>query len=93
MARMTSAEFAESLAFERLEPDPAETTMRLTATLLTWFANVHRDAKRKPTPFTLEDFLPDPFAVPREERQRRFAAIMGQFAQGREERMAARRKH
>lgn len=83
---MSSAEFAESLAFERLEPDPAETTMNLVAQLLTWYANVNRDTKRKPKPYEFEDFIPNPYARPRAERERRFAELMGQFRKAREER-------
>lgn len=83
---MSSAEFTESLAFERLEPDPAEMTMRLVAQLLTWYANVNRDTKRKPKPYEVEDFLPNPYARPRAERERRFAELMGEFHKARAER-------
>lgn len=89
---MTSAEFSESLAFERLEPDPAEATMRLLALLVTWYANVHRDTDRQPQPYSVDDFLPNPYIRPRAEREKRFAEAMGQYAIGREERMAARKK-
>lgn len=83
---MSSYEFAESLAFERLEPDPAEMTMHLTAVLLTWYANVHRDTKSKPAPYTVDDFLPNPYGPSKAERQAAFAATMAEFARRRKER-------
>lgn len=73
---MSSYEFAESLAFERLEPDPAEMTMRLLAGLLTLTANVHRDTKAKPVPYEVTEFLPDPYGPTKQERQAAFAAWM-----------------
>jgi hypothetical protein len=85
---MTSREFTESLAFESLEPDPAEVTMHLTAKLLTMLANVHRDHKAKPQPFTVDDFLPDPFAPSKAERQAAFAATMAQFEANRKARLS-----
>jgi hypothetical protein len=57
---MTSAEFTESLAFEQLEPDPAEVTMRLIAQLVASFHNVYRDIRARPRPFSASDFLPPP---------------------------------
>lgn len=80
---MTSREFTESLAFEHLEPDPAATTMRLMGQLLTLMANVHRDTKRKPKPYTLDDFLPDPAVPSKVEREARFDRIMAAYAQAR----------
>lgn len=69
---MTSAEFTESLAFEQLEPDPAEVTMRLTAQLVAAFHNVYRDKRARPRPFSASDFLPAPVnaeAIAEDERQ------------------------
>lgn len=73
---MTSREFTESLAFEHLEPDPAAVTMRLVGQLLTLMANVHRDRTHKPLAYTLDDFIPDPSAPSKAERQAAFAAWM-----------------
>jgi len=86
MDRMTSAEFAESLAFEMLEPDPAEMTMHLVAALLTLTANVNRDTRTKPVPYTVDDFLPNPYGPSKAERQAAFAATMAAFARNRQER-------
>lgn len=80
---MSSWEFAESMAFERLEPDPAEMTMHLLAALLTLTANVNRDPKAKPTPYTVDDFLPNPYGPSKAERQAAFAATMATFAANR----------
>lgn len=55
---MTSIEFTESLAFEQLEPDPAEVTMGLMAQLLALTANIHRDPKARREPYVPADFLP-----------------------------------
>lgn len=80
---MTSREFTESMAFERLEPDPAATTMRLMGQLVTLMANVHRDVKHKPAPYTLDDFLPDPTGPTKAEREASVAAwLAGVRAKG-----------
>jgi hypothetical protein len=66
---MTSREFTESMAFERLEPDPATVTMRLLGQLVTLMHNVHRDTKHKPVPYTYDDFVHDPTAPSKAERE------------------------
>lgn len=78
---MSSREFTESLAFERLEPDPAAVTNRLLAQLLTLTANVNRDTKANPRPYSVDDFLPNPYGPTRMEREQAFAATMASFAQ------------
>ena len=83
---MTSREFTESLAFEHLEPDPAAATMRLVGQLLTLMANVHRDRTHKPVPYALDDFVPDPAAPTRAERE---AALAAWLADARAARKAA----
>lgn len=80
---MTSREFTESLAFEHLEPDPAGETVRLLGLLVTLMANVHRDTKAKPVPYTVDDFLPNPYGPSKAERQAAFAATMAAFAANR----------
>ena len=76
---MTSREFTESLAFEHLEPDPAVMTMQLVGQLLTLYANVHRDTRSKPVPFTVDDFLPNPYGPSKAERQAAHVAVMASF--------------
>jgi hypothetical protein len=71
---MTSREFTESMAFERLEPDPATVSMRLLGQLVTLMHNVHRDTKHKPAPYSLDDFLPDPTGPSKAEREASVAA-------------------
>jgi hypothetical protein len=85
---LSSAEFTESLAFESLEPDPQEMTMHLVAALLVWYANVHRDTRAKPKPYTIDDFLPNPYGPSRAEREAAFAKTMAQFERNRKARMA-----
>lgn len=63
---MTSAEVTEAYAFERIEPDPADVSVRLLAQLLALFSNVYRDAKKHPEPFKPSDFLPRPVDAPQE---------------------------
>ena len=77
---MSSWEFAESMAFERLEPDPAETTAHLLALLVTITANAYRDPKRHPRPYSVEDFVPDPYGPTRAEREAQGLAVMAAFA-------------
>ena len=80
---MTSREFTESLAFEHLEPDPAGESVRLLGLLVTLMHNVYRDTKAKPVPYTLDDFLPDPYGPTKAERQAKFARIMAAYARAR----------
>lgn len=78
---MTSREFTESLAFEQLEPDPAQETVRLLGQLLTLMANVHRDPKINPVGYTFDDFVPNPYGPSKAERQQAFAAVMAGYEQ------------
>jgi hypothetical protein len=71
---MTSREFTESLAFEKLEPDPATVTMRLLGQLVTLMHNVYRDKRHKPAPYTFDDFVHDPTAPSKAEREASVAA-------------------
>ncbi len=56
---MSSREFSEWLAYSQTSPiDPqwrADLRMARVASLI---ANGHRDEKRKPDPFTVDDFMP-----------------------------------
>lgn len=53
-----SDEFAEWMAFSKVEPFGAEAEDRRFAVLATILANVNRDPKSKPEPFTEADFFP-----------------------------------
>lgn len=72
---MTSAEFTEAMAFEQIEPDPAEVTQNLLAQLLALFANVYRE--RDEAPYAPADFLP---GGDRRERLAQGMAVMAQYA-------------
>jgi hypothetical protein len=77
---MTSREFTESLAFERLEPDPARETVRLLGLIAMLFFNVHRDREVKPEPYDFEDFVPDPYGIPKAERVAEFRRVQARMA-------------
>lgn len=68
------------MAFYRLEPDPARETVRLLGTLAQMLANVHRDTKVKPEPFDFDDFVPDPYGIPKAERLAQHKAIMAEMS-------------
>jgi hypothetical protein len=55
---VSSREFAEWLAYYRLEPFGPEADDARMAQLLALTANVNRDPKRRRTPWTPDDFLP-----------------------------------
>ena len=55
---MSSREFTEWLAYSRLEPFGPEADDHRMAQLLALTANVNRDPKRRKTPWTPDDFLP-----------------------------------
>lgn len=77
---MSSAEFTESLAFEQLEPDPAQITVGLLAQLLALLANVNRDPKKRSEPYRAADFLPQPVLGRVElENQRRYDDTIAQM--------------
>jgi hypothetical protein len=74
---VSSREFTEWLAYERLHPPEEDRADVRHAHLMTLLANVNRDPKRQPRPWTAEDFLPrwheDP--VPTDEQL--YAKIIG----------------
>lgn len=78
---MTSREFTESFVFERLEPEPVEKMVGLLAILVTMMANDHRDPKHKPNPYTVDDFLPNPYAPSKQVREAAFAGLMASYAE------------
>lgn len=54
---VTSAEVAEMLAFERLEPFGSLHDEQMHGQVCATVANVQRDSKRKRTPFVASDFM------------------------------------
>lgn len=89
-ARLTSREFTESLAYERLEPDSGEETVRLLGLLVTLMHNVYRDRDRKPEPFDFDDFVPDPYGIPKAQRLAEFRRIDAQMREMAKKRRAER---
>lgn len=57
-ARISSREFAEWMAFMRVEPLGAERLDYWMATLLAFLANMHRDPKKRRKPWRVRDFWP-----------------------------------
>jgi hypothetical protein len=55
---MDSAEFSEWMAFERLEPFGGLHEELMAGQIAAVTANVHRDPKKQPEPFTAADFGP-----------------------------------
>ena len=87
---MTSREFTESLAFEQLEPDPMRECVRLLGLLTTAYYNTHRDRSVKPEPYDFDDFVPDPYGIPKTQRLAEHRAIMAQMAAAARKRRAER---
>jgi hypothetical protein len=55
--RMSGHEFAEWMAYYRLEPFEQRADYRM-AVLASLLANANRDEKKKPEPYTPKDFMP-----------------------------------
>jgi hypothetical protein len=72
---MTSAEFTEAIAFDELEPDPAEVSMHLMAQLLAFMHN--NPLRQGEAPYVPDDFLP---GGNRQERLARGTALLAQYA-------------
>jgi hypothetical protein len=64
--------------------------MHLLAALLTLTANVNRDTKKKPQPFTVDDFMPNPYLPSKAEREARFSRIMAEYKKARPVRKAGK---
>lgn len=58
LAEMTSSQLTEWKAFWRLERFGPLEDERRTAKLMALLGNVYRDHERKPSPYTIEDFMP-----------------------------------
>ncbi len=54
---MSSKEFAEQMAYDRLEPNGEERADLRTGLICMVLANLKRDKKKKPAPYEIKDFL------------------------------------
>lgn len=82
---MTSREFAGWMEFYRLEPWGSDAEWLHTAQVLAMMANVNRDPKRRPSPYTASDFMPhfDAPVMPTPERlHQKVLSIFGALARG-----------
>jgi hypothetical protein len=57
-ARFSSREIAEWMAFASLEPFGEERADLRAGIIASVLANIHRDRKRRPEPFSPTDFMP-----------------------------------
>lgn len=57
-SRLSSREFAEILAWSRVEPWAFEPEAYWGAAQLCLLANLHRDPEKKPEPYEIRDFWP-----------------------------------
>lgn len=73
-ARMSSAEFAEWMAYAALEPFGPQRDDVRAGTVAATLANIHRDRKARPSPFTSEDFFPSE-EVPEETEDDKLARL------------------
>ena len=58
LAEIDSAEFAEWMAYSQIEPFGPEREDQRFGVLAALIANVNRDSKTKPEPFTVDEFFP-----------------------------------
>lgn len=58
LSRMSSAEFAEWMAFANIEPFGSHVEDRRAGAAVSMLANVHRDTKQHPEPFDDLHFFP-----------------------------------
>lgn len=77
--RMSSHELTEWMAYEAIEPFPAERNDQDIAMLAALTANANRDTKKRSQPFELVDFLLFKQAKEEsaEDKATRFAAMFG----------------
>ena len=73
--RMTSAEFAEWMAFDRIDPFGEARGDVRSGVLAALIANIHRDRKKRAEPYSALDFMP---FLRREQEIGRFLAARGE---------------
>lgn len=71
---MGYGEFVEWVALDSIEPIGGLRADTHTAMLMALMANVHRDAKKNPSPYEVSDFMPDWW-----EEKKSPAALMAKF--------------
>lgn len=76
---MGASEFAAWRAYLEVEPMGAPRDDLHAAMLLALLANVNRDRKKRPKPFTLQEFMPDFWKRPDTEKKASAAEIMAKF--------------
>jgi len=59
LSRISSRELTEWMSFFELEPWGTETELLGHAITSATIANVNRDTKKRPNPFTANDFIPE----------------------------------
>lgn len=69
LAEMPAPLFNEWTAYEMVEPDPLPRIEVMLAQLLTLYANVHRDIKKRRAPYQVQDFILDKFGHQRVKPQ------------------------
>ena len=81
MQEIDSEEFSWWLAYAQVEPFPSEKAELGSAMISSVVANVNRDSKRKPEPFTLKDFMLDFGGDKEDKRKKQRAAVGKKFKQ------------
>lgn len=76
---MGAAEFAAWRAYLEVEPIGARRDDLHTAMLMTLLANANRDRKKRPKPFTLQEFMPDFWKQPETEKKGNAAELLAKF--------------
>ena len=79
MREIDSEEFSWWLAYSRIEPFGHEREDMGAAMVSSVLANVNRDSKKRPTPFTVKDFMFDFYTDPEEKRKQQRNNVGKQF--------------
>lgn len=82
---MTSKQLREAEIYARIEPYGVEQDYVQAAIICSVIANVNRDSKKRPAPFTPEDFLPSFY---REVKKKQSSEEIGNILRG----MSVKRK-
>lgn len=88
LARIDSRELTEWMAFFELEPWGCDVEDERFGVVAATVANVNRDAKKQPRPYTRDDFLPPRDTLQQEEDPETSAAKWREFVDFFKERAA-----